>query len=103
MMKVCTKLVQWLTVAGLFFAVWTALLLEVLPIQLSHAMHKVVFIVSSPRYVSINQLSFILQLPLYLLVCFGVSIFYFVLDIIYFSLCSELQSGHHRISTDHFQ
>ena len=46
-MKLCTKLVQWLTIAGVFFAVWTALVTDILPIKLSQASHKVVFIVSS--------------------------------------------------------
>ncbi|CAI8036994.1 Dolichol-phosphate mannosyltransferase subunit 3, partial [Geodia barretti] len=53
-MKLCTKLVQWLTLAGLFFAAWTSLIFEILPVQLSHAMYRVVLI-----------------LPLYLLICFG--------------------------------
>ena len=44
-MKLCTKLVQWLTLAGLFFGVWIPLVLEILPVQLSHAVYRVILIV----------------------------------------------------------
>ena len=74
-MKLCTKLVQWLTLAGLFFAAWTSLIFEILPVQLSHAMYRVVLIVS-PNISSYKFTTGIrpFQLPLYLLICFGVSV-----------------------------
>lgn len=56
-MKLCTKLVQWLTLAGVFFAVWTALVAEALPFKLSNAMHRVVLVVSS----CMHPLRFLLQ------------------------------------------
>ena len=83
MKKTCTKLVQCLTLAGVFFTVWIALVADALPIQISKEVHQVVLIVRlRPRptvalYVhdvaEITCLYPHVQLPLYLLICFGVS------------------------------
>lgn len=43
---VCTKLVQWLTLAGVFFCAWTTLVVDILPIEISKEMHQVILIVS---------------------------------------------------------
>lgn len=46
-MVVCTKLVQWLTVVGVFGAVWCALVGRLLPVQLSDELYDVVLPVST--------------------------------------------------------
>ena len=45
-MALCTKLVQWLSVGGLFIAVWLALLAEVLPVKLTPQLYEVILPVS---------------------------------------------------------
>lgn len=45
-MTVCTKLLQWMTLAGVFFSVWTALIVDALPVEISKEAHQVILIVS---------------------------------------------------------
>ena len=45
-MALCTKLVQWLSIGGLFIAVWVALLAELLPVRLTPQLYEVILPVS---------------------------------------------------------
>ena len=45
-MALCTKLVQWLSIGGLFIGVWAALLAEVLPVRLTPQPYEVILPVS---------------------------------------------------------
>ena len=41
----CTKLVQWLTLSTVFFSVWSVLVAEVLPLELSAELYRVILAV----------------------------------------------------------
>ena len=45
-MALCTKLVQWLSIGGLFIGIWAALLAEVLPVGLTPQLYEVILPVS---------------------------------------------------------
>ena len=45
-MALCTKLVQWLSIGGLFIGIWAALLAEVLPVRLTPQLYEVILPVS---------------------------------------------------------
>ncbi|XP_064400686.1 dolichol-phosphate mannosyltransferase subunit 3-like [Halichondria panicea] len=73
-MVVCTKLVQWLTLASLILGVWSALLTRTLPI-------------SSELYEAI------VPLPVYLIMCFGCySLFTIGYRLMSFNDCNDAAS-----------
>lgn len=87
-MKLCTKLVQWMALAVVFFSVWAALIVDALPVEISKETHQVILIVSYWRIALTTMLlycevsfHFSLQLPLYFLICFGVSLFKYLREV----------------------
>ena len=78
-MAVCTKLIQWLTVGVLLVSVWAGLLTELLPVSLTPQVYDVILPVSQriyPLAVGLptkHNLHVSFQLPVYFLICFGVS------------------------------
>ena len=98
-----TKLTEWIIFAGLAFSIWITLLTDIIPLKVSYKAKEVIWPVSlemfdrtcgiktihrhswnflEPIYYSLKQFAsemfYFLQMPVYALIAFGVSKFYFI-------------------------